>query len=186
MSALPISGRQEVIMETTAAIFRSLRARAENLLAFLLLSMFVVFLMQVTFRYILNIAVDWTVEYVTLAWLWGILFGYAFVVRGTEVIRLDMVYLAVPRNWRRGFDIFGGFAIAAIFLYTLPAVWDYIDFMARERTAALRIRFNLVFSIYLLFAASVIVRMAVQVVDAIRGVGPHVHLPQDPESHDYD
>ncbi|MBF9031096.1 TRAP transporter small permease subunit [Rhodobacterales bacterium HKCCE3408] len=173
-------------MTTIATVLHWLRARAENLLALLLLSMFAVFLMQVTFRYILNIPVDWTVEYVTLAWLWGILFGYAFVVRGPEVIRLDMVYLSVSRTWRRAFDIFGGVAIAAIFVVTLPAVWDYVDFMARERTAALRIRFDLVFSIYLVFAVSVIVRMAAQVVDAIRGTGPHVHTPQDPESHDYD
>jgi TRAP-type C4-dicarboxylate transport system permease small subunit len=173
-------------MDRIAKLLNWLRARAENLLALLLLSMFVVFLMQVTFRYILNIPVDWTVEYVALAWLWGILFGYAFVVRGSEVIRLDMVYSAAPRPLRRAFDIFGGVAIAGIFAYTLPAVWDYIDFMARERTAALRIRFDIVFSIYMVFAISVILRMVVQVIDAIRGVGPHVHLPQDPETHDYD
>ncbi|SEP65490.1 TRAP-type C4-dicarboxylate transport system, small permease component [Loktanella sp. DSM 29012] len=163
-----------------------LRARAENILAALLLSMFVVFLLQVLFRYVLNISVDWTVEWVTLAWLWGILFGYAFVVKGREVIRLDMVYYAVSRTWRRVFDIFGGLVIAVIFIFTLPAVWDYIDFMARERTAALRIPFNWVFSIYMLFAVAVIIRALVQVWDAVTGRGPHVHLPQDPESHDYD
>jgi TRAP-type C4-dicarboxylate transport system permease small subunit len=110
-------------METRSKTGRWLRARAENILAALLLSMFVVFLLQVLFRYVLNISVDWTVEWVTLAWLWGILFGYAFVVKGSEVIRLDMVYYAVPRPWRRAFDIFGGLVIATIFIFTLPAVW---------------------------------------------------------------
>lgn len=173
-------------MDTAIKIGHWLRARAENLLAASLLSMFTVFLLQIVFRYILNISVDWTVEWVTLAWLWGILFGYAFVVRPGEVIRLDMVYESVPRPWRRGFDMLGGIAIAGIFAYTLPAAWDYIDFMARERTAALRIPFNWVFSIYMLFAGAVIIRSLVQVWDAVTGRGPHVHLPQDPETHDYD
>ena len=172
-------------MTGLANIPRWLRARAENVLALLLFSMFAVFLLQVTFRYVLNISVGWTVEYVTIAWLWGILFGYAAVVRPAEVIRLDIVYAISSRNWQRGFDIFGGLAIGGVFLATLPAAWDYIDFMARERTAAMRLRFDLVFSVYMLFAVSVIVRMAIQVFDAVRGTAPRIHQPQSPESHDH-
>ena len=75
--------------------FERLRARsyrgAEIIVGLLLGSMFVTFLLQILFRYVLSLPVGWTVEWVTIAWLWGILFGYAFVVRDADVIRLDIV-----------------------------------------------------------------------------------------------
>lgn len=39
-----------------------LRNRAENLIAFMLLGMFVIFLMQIAFRYVLNVSIGWTHE----------------------------------------------------------------------------------------------------------------------------
>ena len=91
-----------------------LRRRAENFVALLLGSMFVTFLIQIVFRYVLNLPLGWTVEYVAIAWLWGILFGYAFVIRNDDIIRLDLVYYAVPPPVRRAMDIVAGLACAAI------------------------------------------------------------------------
>lgn len=160
--------------------------RAEELLSLLLLSMFVSFILQIVFRRILGWSVGWTVEWVTIAWLWGILFGFAFVVRDIDVIRLDIVYVALPRRWRRACDIFAGLVCAAIFIITLPAAWDYISFMARERTAYLRWPFSLVFSVYLGFAISVIVRSLILAWHGITGSGPHAVTADHPETHDYD
>ena len=67
------------------------RQFAEGIAALMLGSMFVCFLTQIGFRYILGWPVGWTIEYVSMTWLWGILFGYAFVVRNPEIIRLDIV-----------------------------------------------------------------------------------------------
>jgi TRAP-type C4-dicarboxylate transport system permease small subunit len=122
-------------MEQAKTIWNWLGRRAENILALLLFSMFVTFILQIVFRYFLSLPVGWTVEWVTIAWLWGILFGFAFVVRETDIIRLDIVYSVMPRGIRRGMDVVVGLTIAAIFLYPLPASWDYVDFMMRERTA---------------------------------------------------
>ncbi len=161
-----------------------LRARAENVIALLLLSMFVTFLLQILFRRVLGWSVGWTVEWVTIAWLWGILLGYAFVVKESEVIRLDIVYSAVSRPWRRAFDVFSGLVCAAIFIITMPAAVDYITFMAREKTAYLRWPFHLVFSIYVAFALSVIARSLFTAWRGFSGTGPHA--APSAESHDYD
>lgn len=160
-----------------------LRARAENVVALLLLSMFVTFLLQILFRRVLGWSVGWTVEWVTVAWLWGILFGYAFVVKESEVIRLDLVYTSAPRPLKRAFDIFSGLTGAAIFIWTMPAAVDYITFMAREKTAYMRWPFDIVFSVYILFALSVIVRC---LLTAWRGISGRAIATAAPESHDYD
>lgn len=138
---------------------------ANHFVALLLLSMFVTFLLQIIFRYLVSeflgtgIKIDWTVEWVTISWLWGILFSFTFVLRTQDMIRLDIIYDAVPDGWRRGFDIFTGLTVAGIFGYTLPHAWDYVTFMGIERTAAFRWPFDLVFGIYIPFHISVIVRM---------------------------
>ena len=57
--------------------------------------MFVAFLIQIVFRYVLNWPVGWTSEVSTAMWLWAVLWGAAFVVDEREEIRFDIVYVAV-------------------------------------------------------------------------------------------
>ena len=164
---------------------------ANNITAFLLLSMFVVFILQITFRYLvpyfgLNLKIDWTDEWVTTAWMWGILFGFTFVIKTSDMIRLDVLYNAVPTSWQRVMDVFVGLITAAIFAYTLPYVWDYVTFMKIEVTAAFRWRFDYVFSIYIPFHIAVIVRMLLLAWGGITGARDTEDLTPHPETHDYD
>ena len=92
----------------------------------------------------------------------------------------------MPRGIRRGMDVVVGLTIAAIFLYTLPASWDYIDFMMRERTAYIRVPFFWVFIIYIPFAISVAVRGLMTAWAGIRGTGPTFDTETSAETHDYD
>lgn len=141
-------------------LFGWARRRAENVLAALLVAMFVAFLVQIFMRYAMNAPVGWTTEVSTLAWLWGILWGAALVLTDEEEIRFDILYGAVPPGLRRAFDAATGSAVVAVFLYSLPAVYDYVTFMKVERSTYLGIRVDLLFSIYLVFAVAMIVRHA--------------------------
>ncbi|MFZ2102415.1 MAG: TRAP transporter small permease subunit [Oricola sp.] len=160
--------------------------RAEEALALVLASLFVTFLIQIVFRYFLNLPLGWTIEYVSVAWLWGILFGYAFVTRDREIIRLDIVYAAAPVPMQRAMDVFSGLTCAVIFIWSLPNVWDYVTFMAIERTAYMRIPFDYVFSIYVPFAIAIAVRCLINVWQALRGTHPKYAAGSAAEGHDYD
>ena len=165
-------------MHRSTAVLAWLRRRAENIVALLLGSMFASFILQVVARYVLNLPLGWTVEFVTIAWLWGILFGYAFVIRGDDIIRFDIVYDAVSPKARRAMDIVAGVTCAGIFAWSLPKAYDFVTFMGVERTAFMRIRFDLVFSIYLPFAGAVIVRSLLTAWHAARGSGRHAPAAQ--------
>ncbi len=156
-----------------------------HLTAALLLSMFVVFILQIVFRYILGLPVLWTVEWVTIAWLWGILFSFTFVIKTGDMIRLDILYNAVPRGVRRGMDVLAGLTVAGIFAWTLPRAWDYVTFMGIERTAAFRWPFDLVFAIYIPFHVAVIVRMLLVAWGGIMGDRRRADIDLKPESHDH-
>ena len=69
-----------------------LHARAENLLAAMLAVMFAVFIIQIVFRYLINLPIGWTQEISVIMWVWLVLFGTAFVVRDDEEIRFDLLY----------------------------------------------------------------------------------------------
>lgn len=148
---------------------RWLRRRASDIVVFLLASMFASFLLQVAFRYLLDLPLGWSVEYVSIAWLWGILFGYAFVVSEADIVRFDLVYNAAPPKARRVMTIVSAAVVAAIFLLSLPQAADYVLFMGVEKTAFLHIRYDLVFMVYLAFALSVIARAVNDIVEAVRG-----------------
>ena len=62
--------------------------------------MFVVFILQIVFRYVLNLPIGWTHELSVIMWLWLVLFGAAFVVRESEEIRFDLIYGAVGPSGR--------------------------------------------------------------------------------------
>ena len=64
-----------------------LRRRAENVIVGLFAILFVAFLVQIVFRYLLNFPIGWTSELTIVCWLWLVLFGAAFVVRESEEIR---------------------------------------------------------------------------------------------------
>lgn len=163
-------------MRRLTPILEWLHRRAEDVVVLLLGSMFLTFLIQIVFRYVLNLPLGWTIEYVTVAWLWGILFGYAFVLRREDIIVFDLVYNSVPDKVRRAMAIIANAACIAIMAWSLPKAYDYVTFMKVERTAFLEMRFDILFAVYIPFVLSIIVRSAIDIWLAITG-GQIVHDP---------
>ena len=135
-----------------------LQARAENLLAAMLVVMFSVFIIQIIFRYATNFPIGWTQELSVVMWVWIVLFGTAFVVRDYEEIRFDILYGTVSERTRRAMVVICALTVVILFGISLPAVLDYIGFMKVEKTAYLKIRFDWLYSIYGIFAVVTIVR----------------------------
>lgn len=154
-----------------------LRRRAENIAAAMLAAMFIAFMLQIIFRYVLNLSIGWTHEISVVLWIWLVLFGSAFVVREQEEIRFDLIYGAVGDQSRRIMGIVTAAALIILFGLSLPAVVDYVSFMKVERTAYLKIRFDYLYSIYVVFAVAMIVRYLWLGWKAIRGDAPETLDP---------
>ena len=54
--------------------------------------MFISFLLQIAFRYLLNRPLGWTDEVTVLCWVWLVLWGAAFILSDKDEIRFDIVY----------------------------------------------------------------------------------------------
>ena len=149
-----------------------LHRRAENILAAMLAVMFVAFIAQIVFRYVLNFPIGWSSELSIITWLWGVLWGAAFVVKESEEIRFDLIHASVPPRARRVMDFITGVAIVVLYAAALGATFDYVSFMKVQKTAYLKIRFDWLFSIYLFFAVAIVTRYAWILWQLLRGRDP--------------
>jgi len=149
-----------------------IRRRAENVVAGLLGLMFVAFIIQIVFRYFFNFPIGWSSELSVIAWLYMVLIGAAFWLREGEEIRFDLVAGSLGPRARRVIGILVAAATVVLFAMSYPAAWSYVTFMKVESTSYLKIRLDVLYSVYLLFAAAVIVRYAWDVWRMLRGAGP--------------
>lgn len=140
--------------------------------------MFGAFILQIVFRYLLNLPVGWTNELSVILWIWMVLWGAAFVLHEREEIRFDLLYASAGPRLRRGMLLVSAAALILLYGMLLPAAFDYVSFMKVERTAYLKIRFDWLFSIYLVFVAAILVRYLWLATLVLRGTGPRVFDPE--------
>ncbi len=150
---------------------------AEAVIAGLLAIIFIAFLVQIVFRYAFNLPVGWTAELSVAAWLWLVLWGSAFVLKESEEIRFDLLYSAVSRPVRRVMGIVISVALVGLYGMSFPAVWKYVTFMKVESSSYLHIRMDWMYSIYIVFAAAIILRYVWIAVQWLRNQDPEVIDP---------
>lgn len=155
-----------------AGLWSFLKARSQEAAALLLAAMFLSFIVQVVLRYVFNWPVGWTVELQTICWLWLILWASALVLRESEEIRFDIVYAGAGPTTRRLFRMLSSAALVVLYAVSLPAAFEFVSFMKVEESPYLDIRFDYLFSIYLIFAVASIVRYALIAWRSLRGPDP--------------
>lgn len=142
----------------------------------LFLTLFIVFVIQVTARFGFNKPLAWTDEAAVILYIWVILWAAAFVVPEREHVVFDLVWNSVGRRARQVMQIVGNLLIGGLALYGTPASWDYVHFMAREGTPVLGVPFMWVFFPFVLLLAALVVRSAWAIWNAIRGVDLEAEL----------
>lgn len=146
-----------------------LHARADNVAVGLLTAMFLSFILQIFSRYVINQPLGWTLEACLLTWLWTVFWGSAFLLEDKDHVKFDILYSSVGPKVRRIFALLAAVAIIAALVSALPATADFIAFMKIEKTSLLGIRFDFVFSIYLVFMIAVIARYLLRAITVLRG-----------------
>ncbi len=151
---------------------RSWPQRAANALGGgLFLTLFLVFIIQITARFGFNKPLPWTDEAAVILYLWVILWAAATVVPEREHVVFDLVWNSAGLRARQAMRIVGNLLVGGLCLVALPATWDYVRFMAREGTPVLGIPFMWVFLPFAILMAALVVRCAWAVWEALRGRG---------------
>ena len=143
---------------------RILSKTAEAASAAAFAAMFLLFLAGVFTRYVLNSPLVWSDELIMILFLWMVFLTEAFVITEREQVTFDGIYDLVGERGRRTIQALGALLVAVMFLVALPTVYDFVRFLWRERTNALQWRLDIVYSCFVVFWVSVIVRAALKLV----------------------
>ena len=142
----------------------------------LFLTLFIVFIVQITARFGFNKPLPWTDEAAVVLYVWVILWAAAFIVPEREQVVFDLVWNSVNQRTRKVMQIIGNAMVGGLALCGIPASWDYVHFMAREGTPVLGLSFMWVFLPFVLLLVALVVRAAWAIVNAFRGVGLDAEL----------
>jgi TRAP-type C4-dicarboxylate transport system permease small subunit len=142
----------------------------------LFLTLFIVFVIQVTARFGFNKPMAWTDEAAVILYVWVILWAAAFVVPEREHVVFDLLWNSVSQRARQVMQIVGNLMIGGLALYAIPASWDYVHFMSREGTPVLGVSFMWVFLPFVLLLAALVSRSAWAIWNAVRGIGLEAEL----------
>jgi TRAP-type C4-dicarboxylate transport system permease small subunit len=155
---------------------RWLRHAAEAFCGLLLVLMFLCFMVQIITRYVFNYPFGWTDEASVFFWVWGTLWGAAFVIRERNEIRFDIFYSSLSEKARARAAVVTGICCIALFAVSLPATYSYVRFLKVEKAAYIPIRLDYLYSIYVIFVVAAIARYTMVVYKALRGSPPDIQV----------
>ncbi|MBV9347294.1 MAG: TRAP transporter small permease [Pseudolabrys sp.] len=153
-----------------------LRQIVEGVAGLFLVLMFLSFMAQVVSRYVFNNPLGWTDEASVFFWVWGTLWGAAFVLREKNEIRFDIFYSALSEKTRARAAVITGICCIVLFAVSLPATYAYVAFLKVERSAYLGIRLDYLYAIYVIFAVATIARYVMIVYRGLRGTPPDIQI----------
>ena len=142
----------------------------------LFLTLFVVFVVQVTARFGFNKPLAWTDELAVILYVWIILWAAAFVVPEREHVVFDLLWNGASQRTRQAMRIVGNLLVGGLALCAIPACWDYVYFMKREGTPVLGLPFMWVFLPFVFLLVALVFRSAWAIWNAVRGVGLEAEL----------
>jgi TRAP-type C4-dicarboxylate transport system permease small subunit len=137
----------------------------------LFITLFIVFIVQITARFGFNKPLPWTDEAAVILYVWVILWSAAVVVPEREHVVFDLIWNSASRRGRQVMQIAGNLLVGGLALVALPASWDYVHFMAREGSPVLSISFMWVYLPFVLLLAALVVRSTYAIWNAVRGIG---------------
>ena len=152
-------------------MIRLLKKAANAVGGGLFLTLFIVFVIQVTARFGFDKPMAWTDEAAVILYVWIILWAAAVVVPEREHVMFDLVWNSVGRRTRQAMRIAGNLLVGGLALAAIPACWDYVHFMNREGTPVLGVSFMWVFLPFVLLLVALVVRSAWAIFNACQGIG---------------
>lgn len=130
--------------------------------------MFLAFVLQIFYRYVMNAPSTWAFELTRIAFVWSVLFGAIYTMRKREHLTFTLVYDRFPTRVQAYIRILSNSIVCLGFCIVFQPSLHYIQFMSMMSTTTLDIPMSLVYGPFLIFLAMVIVYSAIDVIQDIR------------------
>ncbi len=122
--------------------------------AFVLL--FLAFILQVFFRYVLRSPLTWTKDLIVLGFCWSVILGACYTMRQKGHVQFTMLYDAYSPKTAAWARLIGNLLIVISFAAMIVPSFNYAFFVGFQKTAALRISLTWFFLPFTYFLFSII------------------------------
>lgn len=137
---------------------RLLRKAAEIVSVAMFAALFLTFVAQVFWRYVLNDPLVWTLEVAGILFVTLSLFTAATQMPLREHVGLDLVVDLFPPRIRKVLRTFSLLLFAVVMALSLPDTFAVLEWMFRERTYAIRFNLGWLFVLMIGFVIAYVVR----------------------------
>ncbi|MDR1935375.1 MAG: TRAP transporter small permease [Candidatus Accumulibacter sp.] len=144
--------------QKVGGLSRVARKAAEYLTALLFCTLFFSFVSQIFMRYALNSPLNWSEELSIICYMWIVFVACSFTLRDGQHVIFTIVAQSLPRRARTALAIASSLVIVVMLLWVSYGIADYVMFMKVEKTPALFLRKDYVFSIFVVFIAMLVLR----------------------------
>lgn len=112
---------------------------------------------QVFYRYFLNISLEWPFELSIYAYIWTLYLGAAWGIREGHHVKFNILYDALPPKVQKMINIIFNTITTVVFIIIFKPVWEYLLFNYRIKTVALKIPWTYVFMVFSIFLTLTII-----------------------------
>ena len=118
--------------------------------------MFVVFVLQIFFRYFLNHPLTWPYEVTIFAFIWTAILGACYARREGVHVVFGLVYDKVSPKNQVIFRLIANGLIFVAFLVALRPSYEQVMFMAFKKSTVLKIPFHIAYFPYVVFVVLIL------------------------------
>ena len=121
--------------------------------------MFVTFVMQIFFRYIVRQPLAWAYEVTVSCYLWLVILGACYAQREHAHVTFTLITDKMPIRGRAFCTFLGSLMIGFAFCWAFVPSYKFVMMMKMQRTSMLKIGLNIVYAPYIVFLALMILYM---------------------------
>ncbi len=141
-------------MASVAPILKTLKRVCEWLSAMMFAALFLTFVAQVFWRYVLSDPLVWTLEVAGILFVTLSLFTAATQMRMREHVGLDLVMDLLPKRLSQWLYAISLTLFAIVMLLSIPDTVRVLEWMFRERTFAIKFNLGYLFVLMIFFVVA--------------------------------
>jgi TRAP-type C4-dicarboxylate transport system permease small subunit len=136
---------------------------------FLLISMGVIMIVHVFFRYLLNSPLIFTEELISICFIWMCMLGSGYCIHHKLNTRIDVFVNLLPSLVQKIISVFSDLFCMSIFIYLLPTAIRFTRTQATVITPALQLPMSVIYSAFLAASFLIILRTPFNIYETISG-----------------
>ncbi|WP_320129431.1 TRAP transporter small permease [uncultured Sphaerochaeta sp.] len=119
-------------------------------------AMFITFILQVFFRYVMNHPLLWTQDVIVIGFCWTVIFGACYTMRQHSHVQFTMLYELYNPKVAAAARMVGNLLIVGTFAVMLVPSIQYSFFLGFQMTPVLRVSYTYIFLPFCYFLCSII------------------------------